>query len=102
MGKIAPVEQLLDRIFIWHNITKTSSINFGGNAKSGIGSTLNRVQAMDSGSDYVRCWPGAMPGISIISNWALLCHMDMNGHKEWYDLLVTASWDIHWILVSPG
>ena len=41
-------------------------------------------------AEVARCWPGAMPGISVISNCALICHLDINGHKEWYDFLVTA------------
>ena len=41
-------------------------------------------------AEVARCWPGAMPGISVISNRALICHLDINGHKEWYDFLVTA------------
>jgi len=27
-------------------------------------------------------WPGATPGISVISNRATVCHMDIKGHKE--------------------
>jgi hypothetical protein len=40
--------------------------------------------------EIARCWPGATPGISVISNRASISHVDVNGHKEWYDLLVTA------------
>ena len=41
-------------------------------------------------AEVARGWPGAMPGISVISNRGSVCHVDGKGKKEWYDLLVTA------------
>ena len=46
--------------------------------------------SQDNIAKVARAWPGAMPGISVISNRASICHMDGKGQKEWYDLLVTA------------
>ena len=40
--------------------------------------------------EAARSWPGSLPGISVISNRASICHLDVNGHKEWYDFLVAA------------
>lgn len=41
-------------------------------------------------AEVARVWPGAMPGISVISNRGSVCHVDGKGQKEWYDLLAAA------------
>ena len=50
----------------------------------------SKTWAQSEIAEVARCWPGAMPGISVISNHASICHLDINGHNEWYDILATA------------
>ena len=91
LEQIGPVEQVLDELFgtispKLHQATseamlklKWSQLQIG--SKSWTHSEIVEV---------ARSWPGAMPGISVISNRASICHLDVNGHKEWYDFLVAA------------
>ena len=91
MKKIAPVEQFLGRLFgtispkLHQAISEVmqkvgwSQLPAGSEAWTG-----DRIM------ETARRWPGATPGISVISNRASICHLDINGHKEWYDLLVAA------------
>jgi hypothetical protein len=91
MEKIAPVEQLLDKLFgaispkLHQAVSEAMRKVRWGQLQTGSGSW-----AGDKIMEVARCWPGAMPGISVVSNRASICHVDVNGHKEWYDLLVTA------------
>lgn len=91
MKQIAPVEALLDKLFraISPKLHQAASeaIQKVGLGQLKIGS---RSWTEDKISETARCWPGATPGISVISNRASICHVDINGYKEWYDFLVAA------------
>jgi hypothetical protein len=91
LQKIAPVEQLLDKLF------KTISPKL----HEAVSEVMKKVAwdqlqigskawAQDKIAEMARGWPSSMPGISVISNRASICHLDVNGHKEWYDFLVAA------------
>jgi len=88
---IQPVEQLLDKLFAsispkLHHAVSEAMLKVGWE-KLPIGSSSwgeNNI------SEMARSWPGATPGITVISNRATVCHLDAKGHKKWYDLLVAA------------
>ena len=91
MKQIAPVQQLLDELFgaispkLHQAVSEAmAKVRWGKleiGSKAWTGSKIAKV---------ARSWPGAMPGISVISNRASICHLDVGGHKEWYDFLVAA------------
>jgi len=91
MKQVAPVEELLDKLFstISPKLHQAASEAMQkvrwGQLQIGSGSWTG-----DKIAETARCWPGAMPGISVISNRASICHTDVNGYKEWYDFLVAA------------
>lgn len=91
MEKIAPVERLLDRLFGM----------ISPQLHSAVLEVMEKViwdqppvgsesWSRDNILQVARCWPGATPGISVVSNRASICHLDVNGYKRWYDLLVSA------------
>ena len=91
MVKIAPIEQLLDKLIgaispQLHQAASEAMLKVGCGGL-GIGS---KTWGEDKIAEVARSWPVAVSGISVISNRASVCHMDLNGHKEWYDFLLTA------------
>jgi hypothetical protein len=91
LQKIVPVEQLLDKLVgavspKLHQAVSEAMKKLGWDQLQ-IGS---KTWAQSKIAEIARCWPGVMPGISVISNHASICHLDINGHKEWYDFLVAA------------
>ena len=91
MKTIAPVEQLLAKVFSMvspklHQAVVEVMLKVRWDDLQ-IGS---QAWARDQIVETAWKWPGATPGISVISNHATMCHMDIKGHKEWYDLLVAA------------
>ena len=88
---ITPVEQLLNKLFgvispKLHQAVAEAMVKVAWDQPPP-GSNL---WSQDNIVEVARAWPGAMPGISVISNRASICHVDGKGQKEWYDLLVTA------------
>ena len=91
MKEIRPVEQLLDKLFAsvspeLHRAVSKAMLRVGWD-KLPIGS---RSWAENRIVEMARTWPGATPSITVISNRATMCHLDVKGHKAWYDLLVAA------------
>lgn len=91
LEQITPVQQLLNKLFgtvspKLHQAVSEAMRKVGWEELP-IGSKAWSQTAI---SEAARCWPSAMPGISVISNRASICHLDINGHKEWYDFLVAA------------
>jgi len=91
MEKIKPAEQLIDKLFstisprLHQAVSEAMETVRWGQLQVGSKSwTEHNI------SEVARAWPGATPGISVISNRASICHLDVNGHKEWYDILVSA------------
>ena len=86
-----PVEQLLNKLFgtISPKLHQAASdaIHTGGWQPLPSGT---KSWGQDEIARAARCWPSTFPGISVISNRASVCHLDVNGHKEWYDFLVAA------------
>ena len=91
MKEIRPVEQLLDKLFAsispkLHHAVSKAMLRVRWD-KLSIGSSS---WSEDRIVETARSWPGATPGITVISNRATICHLDVNGHKMWYDILVAA------------
>jgi hypothetical protein len=91
MEKIAPVEQLLDKLFCavspqLHQAASEAIARVRWD-KLHIGSN---TWVQSEIAEVARCWPSVVSGISVIANRASVCHTDINGHKEWYDFLLTA------------
>ena len=91
MKEIQPVEQLLNGLFasvspeLHHAISK-AMLRVGWDEPP-IGSpswAKNRIVEM------AQSWLGATPAITVISNRVTMYHLDVKGHKAWYDLLVAA------------
>lgn len=91
MEKIRPAEQLLDKLFSTISPKLHQAVS-EAMQKVGYGQLQFGSKSWSDHeiSEAARCWPGITPGISVISNRASICHVDVNGHKEWYDLLVSA------------
>jgi hypothetical protein len=89
--QISPIEQSLDSLFATispklHQAVSQAMDKVKWNQLQIGSKSWNQSEI----AEVARSWPGAMPGISVISNRATLCHLDINGHKEWYDFLVAA------------
>jgi hypothetical protein len=89
--QISPVEELLDKLVSTispklHQAVSEAMEKVKWNQLP-IGS---KSWPQDKIVEVARAWPGAMPGISVISNRDSVCHLDVNGHKAWYDFLVAA------------
>jgi len=85
------VEQLVDRVFSTISPELHQAVSRAMTevrwAQLGIGSKSWDQREI---SEAARGWTGALPGISVISNRGTVSHLDVSGHKEWYDFLVSA------------
>ena len=91
LGHIEPIEQLLNKLFgvvsPKLHLAVSQAMEKVRWEQLPIGS---KSQPHTKIAEVARHWPSAFPGISVISNRASICHLDINGHKEWYDFLVAA------------
>lgn len=92
MKIIAPVEQLLDKLFSaispdLHQIASRARDKVSQDTSLPIGS---KKWGQNKIAEVAQAWPTAASGVSVIANRASVCHTDNKGCKEWYDILLTA------------